>query len=524
MFRSLASSLITLFIVVLAGLLLIFITVGSADLDFKRVAMADDRATRDVLGEYVAAARAESGAVDVPEDPGAMPADDEPEVIEGDGLKVVLWISIPGFRGDYLGNSETPFFDRMLAEGAGTTKLRPNFPCLDFPAHASLATGTLVSKHGIPLDKFRTESGEVADHPTDQALLRAEPIWATATRQGVRTLVHDWPLSQNQSGGNAAAISLSSYDPGLTDKQRLDLLWEAWSNDPGETVVAPPKSEEEGEEKGEEKPDAAAEAAEAVAGDGEEEKPEEKGEVKKLRLLMVKLSGVLEAGMKNGPREAGAYQAVGELDTVLGEFFKKVEENWAKLAPEEGSLAVVITTDHGLVDLDKYINVPQLLGEDLMKNLDVVAHDAVGHLFFKDLPASAGAAKILTDNLDGELRKRIYFRTLTREDLPAEWSYNAEGRIGDRVLVLKNGYAFTDVTASKPIFDSGEGPAMAGGFGYPVETSVRMSGQAIIWGFPESPASGDLGEIDFQKFHATVSKLLGIQPADGAVADTLPVD
>lgn len=228
--------------------------------------------------------------------------------------------------------------------------------------------------------------------------------------------------------------------------------------------------------------------------------------------------------MKNGPREAGTYKAVTELDALLSDFFKKVEENWATLAPEKGGLAVVLTTDHGLVDLDKNINLPQLLGEDLTKNIDIVAHDAVAHLYFKDLPENAGQAKIVTDNLDGELRKRIYFRTLTREELPADWSYSAEGRIGDRILVLKNGYAFTDATASEPVFDPGEGPGMFGGFGYPVETSVRMSGQAIIWGYPESPATGDLGEINFQKFHATVCKLLDIKPADGAVTETLPVD
>ena len=275
------------------------------------------------------------------------------------------------------------------------------------------------------------------------------------------------------------AYHLDAYDPALTDQQRLDALWEAWSNDKDE---------------------------------------------KKLRLLMVRLDGLLAAGMKNGPRESATYKAVGELDTLLGEFFKKVEEKWADLAPEKGGLAVIMSTDHGLVDLDKNINLPQLLGDDLMKNLDVVAHDSVGHLFFKDLPENEGQAKIVTDNLDGELKKRIYFRTLTQEELPEEWAYHAKERIGDRVLVLKNGYAFTDATASEPVFDPGEGPGLFGGYGYPVETSIRMAGQAIIWGYPESPARGDLGTINFEKFHATVCKLLGIEPAEGAVTETLPVD
>lgn len=477
--RAIISPLITLFVVIMSGMLLLFVTKGSADLGFQRAELANDKKTFEVLAAYMNEMKKESTKMaDVSEtaDEPTTAADPAP----GDGPKVVLWISIRGFRGDYIGdNTETPFFDRMIQEGAVTDKMRPNFPCLEFPAHVSLATGTLVDKHGVPLDRFRTETGEVVDRPLDQALMRAEPIWTTATRQGIRTLVHDWPMSQKQPAENPVAISLPSYDPALTDQQRLDALWQAWSGDK---------------------------------------------DPNKLRLLMVKLNGILDGGMKAGPRKPDAYKAVEEMDKTLGDFFKKVEENWATLAPEKGSLAVVISTDHGLVDLDKNINLTQLLGEDLMKNLEVVANDGVGHLFFKDMPTDEVQKKVIVDKLDGELKKRIYFRTFAREELKPDWAYTAPDRIGDRVLVLKAGYAFTDATAAEPVFDPADGPGKFGGFGYPVEDSVRMSGSSIIWGYPKSPASGDLGEINYQKYHATVCKLLGIKPADGAVTETLPVD
>jgi hypothetical protein len=57
-----------------------------------------------------------------------------------------------------------------------------------------------------------------------------------------------------------------------------------------------------------------------------------------------------------------------------------------------------------------------------------------------------------------------------------------------------------------------------------VEESIRMSGQFIIAGYPDSPATGSLDEIGQLSFHATVCKMLGIAPAEGAVTDTLPVD
>ncbi|MCB1236867.1 MAG: alkaline phosphatase family protein, partial [Verrucomicrobiae bacterium] len=234
-------------------------------------------------------------------------------------------------------------------------------------------------------------------------------------------------------------------------------------------------------------------------------------------------NGLSDAALANGPKEDGTLKAVSALDAALGEFFKKIEEKWTEIGPPDGNLGVILTTDHGMVSLEKNINLRQLLGEDLGKHLDIVAHDAIGHLYFKDMPENEGQKTLLIKQLDDELKKRIYFRTLKPEELPADWGYNVPGRIGDRVLVLKTGYAFTDHEAAEPVFDPSETSTFSA-FGFPVEDSIRMSGQAIIWGWPNSPASGDLGEIGSQSFHATVCKMLGIQPAAGAVTDTLPVN
>ena len=480
MFRSLGSSIATLAVVIVAGFMLIFISKGSSDIAFHRVAMAGDQRNAEVLAAHAKKIKEEYEVASYEYDDPGMEEGDEPEaMVAGGGPKVVLWISIPGFRTDYIEKSETPFFDRMTGDGADTDELNPNFPCLTYPAHAALATGTTADNHGIPLDVFRDESGNVIDRPMDGAHLRAEPIWTTATRQGIRTLVHDWPLSQNQSGEHAAAFFHTDYDPQLTDQQRLDALWQAWSNDQDEN---------------------------------------------KLRLLMIRLNGIMDAAMEHGPREDGTYAAVSATDQALADFFKKVEDNFESLMPPDGSLSVIVTTDHGLADLEKNINLPQLLTEDLTKNLEIVAHDGVGHLFFKDLPENAGQRELVINNLDDELRKRTYFRTLKAEDLPGTWNYNIEGRTGDRILVLQPKYAFTDETGSEPVFEPSEGPGRFAGFGFPVESSSRMKGQAIIWGYPESPASGSLGTIDFLPFHATVCKLLGIQPAETASKDALRVD
>ena len=295
------------------------------------------------------------------------------------------------------------------------------------------------------------------------------------------TLVHDWPLSQNQTGPNKAAYFLNDFDEEATDEQRLDRVWETW-----------------------------------IAHQGE----------KKLRLLMCRLDDVLKAGMINGPKAEETYDAVKKTDEILQGFIEKVKAAWPNLrGTKDGNLVFLITTDHGLVALEKNLNFAHLMGEDIMKNVDIAAHDAVAHLYFKDLPESVAEANLRKDQIDAELKKRIYFRTYKQEDLPSDWKYtSADGRIGDRVLVLKTGFAFSDHKAGEPVFDPSEGPGFYGAFGYPVSDSIRMSGQTILWGHPSQVGyGGDMGEINQTVFHSTVCKLLKIQVSEKATDEALSV-
>lgn len=513
MFRSLASSLITFFAVLLFAFTILFLWGGSEGIQFTRVDMDGDRSTQQVLKEY---RERNAPKTEIVMNDGED--DEEPEVAQssGDGPPVVIWISIPGFRGDYIEKSETPFFDQLASDGGSTNKMRPSFPSLTFPAHATMATGKLPSEHGIVADQIRTGPGEVVDQPTDGALLLAEPIWTTATRQGITTIVHDWPLSQNQTGEHAAAHFLDSFDPDATDEDRINKVLEAWrglaggAGGGGDAPAADADTD-------------AADADDANAADGADDTAAAGDGGSKPRLVMLRLTDVLKAGLVNGPREDATYEAVAKTDAALKNFFDTLQAEWATLAPPAANMILFVTTDHGLAELDKNVNIAQLLGDEMMKNADIVARDAIANLFFKDLPENEAEKNVFIENFDGELSKRIYFRTIKKEDLPEEWSY-ASDRTGDRILVLKTGYSFVEQTSDEPVFDPADGAGFFGGYGYPVEESIRMSGQVLIAGYPNSPANGTLGEIGQLSFHATVCKMLGIQPAEGAVTDTLPVD
>ena len=85
-----------------------------------------------------------------------------------------------------------------------------------------------VEEQADVADELRIGPGEVVADPSDPSLMSAEPIWTTATRQGIKTLVHDWPLSQSQTGDNAAALSLDSYNDEATEEERLNAAQAAW--------------------------------------------------------------------------------------------------------------------------------------------------------------------------------------------------------------------------------------------------------------------------------------------------------
>jgi predicted AlkP superfamily pyrophosphatase or phosphodiesterase len=117
----------------------------------------------------------------------------------------------------------------LLAHGLYTRQLTPVFPSLTFPNHVSEVTGVRPGVHGIISNRYLdTTDGKVFNMATEPNALRAEPIWFTATRQGVRTAMMDWPLSEAQEKLPADTQHTAYYTPEfnskLTDKERLEVL------------------------------------------------------------------------------------------------------------------------------------------------------------------------------------------------------------------------------------------------------------------------------------------------------------
>ncbi|MEO0448171.1 MAG: hypothetical protein AAF191_19055, partial [Verrucomicrobiota bacterium] len=123
-----------------------------------------------------------------------------------------------------------------------------------------------------------------------------------------------------------------------------------------------------------------------------------------------------------------------------------------------------------------------------------------------------------------ELKSRIYWRSYPQDDYPSSWNFGSGGpQFGDRFLVLKSGYAFSDQKGSEPVFNPSETGGPFATCGFSVANQSRMYGQAFFSQLDGGYGS-DLGEIEGRQLHATVCSLLGIEPAAGVEAKPISLE
>lgn len=120
---------------------------------------------------------------------------------------IVVLVAFDGWRWDYLDRFDAPALRRLAARGVRSEGLIPVFPALTFPNHYTLVTGLRPARHGIVsntmLDpaipgRFSLSNPSVTSNP---AWWGGEPIWHTATRQGVKSGTMFWPGSDVAIGG-----------------------------------------------------------------------------------------------------------------------------------------------------------------------------------------------------------------------------------------------------------------------------------------------------------------------------------
>jgi hypothetical protein len=391
-------------------------------------------------------------------------------------LTVVIWISVDGLRGDYIDTADAPFLERFLLEGAYSRELIPVFPSLTFPSHVSQCTGAPVRDHGIIANAlYDIENDRRWSYPNDNSAILCEPIWNTASRQGRRTAVFDWPVSQKQTGPSAAAYCTQSYNTSLSDQQRLEQLWDAWARD---------------------------------------------REPQPLQLLMGYFPGVDNAGHKYGPNSSEAKHAVKEADDLLAESFHLCEQQIRQNYGDNVVWYFIVSTDHGMEDIHTLVSLRGLLGDAHTDDVRSVTSGSAGNIFL-DFITDPEARVALRELMLERLNRHEFVHAYAREDLPADWAYDCPGRTGDIVVSIDPGYFFSEGPGPpvRPV-DPSEGPL--GMHGYPLADCPQMHGFLGIWRSGEPIGGVDLGPVDSLRLHATVADLLDIAPAPTALNDPLP--
>jgi hypothetical protein len=418
--------------------------------------------------------------------PASVPAAAAPDTHTHD---TVIWISMDGMRADYLDRAPLPFFHRMMSEGVFTRRSRPTFPSITFPSHCSQATGVGVDEHGISGNSFYdSATRQHYGYPDNAGILRAEPIWLTASRQGVRVAVHDWPLSQNEKGPVHAAYFLDKFDQAPTDEQRLAALLDTWRTDQTARLgTGTPGSE-------------------TTAATTPPTPP--------LRLLMGYVIGTDSVGHKFGPDAPEIATEMIQLDHELGTFQEQALAQW-KSTGATGHLYFLFTTDHGMSKVEKLVDLEKVLGlTHGQQEITFAFTGNTGSLFFDGI-ADAEQKRLKQEEVTAKLRELPAAQIYRREDLPAAWHYAHPTRVGDLVIVLAKGYTFSRLQPD-PITDIAKAGSPKGMHGYPIGDDPEMFGPLILWRYPDALGGKELAGVDWSQIHPTVAKLLGIEPSPAA--------
>jgi predicted AlkP superfamily pyrophosphatase or phosphodiesterase len=289
----------------------------------------------------------------------------------------VVLVSLDGVGPELVARTETPHLDALARRGLRARRLVPPFPSLTFPAHATLATGRFAAGHGIVSNRFRDRAtGETFSLEDESRWLRAEPLWITATRQGVETHLVHWPCSQGAWDGLAPASALP-YDEYASAGEKAARILDHLRRGARPLLVL----------------------SYWEAADG--------------------------AGHEEGPLSEAAREALRGSDEALGRLLRGIEA-----LPDASRVAVVVVSDHGMIPLSWRLS---LVAERRPRGLDywVEASGPLANLYLESA-SEAGTVAASLDSLPGLRCRRL-------EELPARYHYGPRDRAGEVVCEAEPG-------------------------------------------------------------------------------------
>jgi predicted AlkP superfamily pyrophosphatase or phosphodiesterase len=298
--------------------------------------------------------------------------------------RILILISIDGFRADYLQKFKPPHLMKLAAEGVHAKKLIPMFPTMTFPNHQTIVTGLRPEHHGVVHNNFfdpeRKEFFAFNKYkPGDTFWWGGEPIWATAVKQGLKANCMFWP----GTGVKMADVLPTEYKPydGVPDPNGCVEPVLAWLDQPTG---------------------------------------------KRANLLMTYFHHVDSAGHREGPESAKMAEAVKQVDDAMGHLVEGIHQR--KL---DEVVNLVIVSDHGMKEIST--NRMIVLGDFV--ELEKVQVDFSGAL--AGLRPLDGNVDALYDAFKS---KEKNFHVYRKENMPARYHFAENKRIPPVVIVADDSW------------------------------------------------------------------------------------
>ena len=373
--------------------------------------------------------------------------------------RILILVSLDGFRWDYLQKYKAPYLSKLAAEGVHAERLIPMFPSMTFPNHHTIVTGLRPAHHGVIHNNIYDPAGKETfafNKPELQGSQwwRGEPIWATAIKQGRRADVLFWPGTGTAMAG-MLPTEWKRYD-GKPEPNEVVDLGLAWLDQPAE---------------------------------------------KRPGLVMLYFHHTDSVGHKHGPDSPEIAASITQVDEAMG----RLVEGLHRLKLDDVA-NLVIVSDHGMVEINT--NRTILLGDFVdLKNVQV------------DFSGAVAGLRPLDGNVDALYQafkgKENHFKAYRQENMPERYHFRDNARIPPVILVAEDAWYLSNRSANEPSTRAMNKAT----HGYDPELA-SMGATFIAWG-PAFQHGVTLAPVENVHIYNLLCVTLGLKPAQNDGDDQL---
>ncbi len=301
--------------------------------------------------------------------------------------RILVVLSLDGFRWDYPQIHGAPNLDQMAKEGVKAESMIPSFPSTTFANHYTMATGLYPDHHGILVNRFYDPVlKETYNEPGKRSSVEegkfygGEPIWVTAEMQGLKTATFFWVGSEADVKGIRPTY-WKRYEHKFPFEQRLDTVI-AWLNMP------------------------------------EEKRP---------RLIMWYFDEPDSSGHRFGPENDSLQPTIHRVDSLVGVFRNKLAT-----LPIADKVDFIVVSDHGMATLspDRQIILDQFVDTSMISHID--GWNPTMNLIVKDE---------FEDEVYEAFKKVPHLRIWKHGEAPEHLNHGTHPRTHDMTLLANDGWS-----------------------------------------------------------------------------------